>query len=232
MGSNEPALWGATCLGYALAALAAAHRAPLAVVAAGQPSGRNSWQVVRLGPLPFVAAFTYGLLESIPGYFLPIYALRNGFSDDVSAYSLTAAALGSIVLPLLFGLGSGRSGQRVILFAAAAGVCLTSVLLPSTFASALAFLATVAVWAGFFATIYTASLAVLGTEHRLDSLASANSAFGVAYASGGLIGPLLNGAAIDVFSSHGLVVTAVFASAVLAVFCIAPAGRSRRARSV
>lgn len=231
VGTNEPALWGATCVGYALAAMAAAPRTPLAAIEAGQPSGRDYRRVARQSPLPLVAAFTYGILESIPGYFLPIYALRNGFGDDVSAYSLTAAALGSIVLPLLFGLGSGRIRQRVILFAAAAGVCLMSVLLPNTFASALAFLATVAVWAGFFATIYTASLAILGTEHRLDSLAEANSAFGVAYASGGLIGPLLNGAAIDAFSSHGLMVTAVVASAILTVFCVAPAGRSRRATS-
>lgn len=230
--TNEPALWAATCLGYALAAMAAAHRAPLVAVETGQPSVRDYRRVARLSPLPLLAGFTYGILESIPGYFLPIYALRNGISDDVSAYSLTAAALGSIVLPLLFGLGSERIRQRVILFAAAGGLCLMSVLLPNTFGSTPAFLATVAVWAGFFAAIYTAALAVLGTEHRLESLAEANSAFGVAYSSGGLIGPLLNGAAIDAFSSHGPMVTAVIASAVLTVFCVALAGRSRCAKSV
>lgn len=230
-GTNEPVLWGATCAGYALAAVAAVHGTPFAAARAEQLSVRHYWRVARFCPLPLVAAFAYGILESIPGYFLPIYALRNGFGDDVSAYSLTAAAIGSIVLPLLFGLGSGRIRQRVILFAAAAGVGMTSVLLPNTLASALAFLATVAVWAGFFATIYTASLAVLGTEHKLDSLAEANSAFGVAYASGGLIGPLLNGAALDAFSPQGLMVTAVVVSAVLTGFCVTPAGRSRCAES-
>lgn len=224
-GTDEPALWVATCAGYVLAGVVALHRGSTVVAAVGRISARRYLRVARLSPLPLAAAFTYGVLESIPGYFLPIYALRNGFGDDVSAFSLTAAALGSITLPLLIGLGSRRLRQRLVLLAAAIGLGLTSVLLPDTSGSAAMFLGTVAVWAGFFATIYTASLAVLGTEHDLGSLTEANSAFGVAYASGGLIGPLLNGAAIDGVSSHGLVLTAVVASTVLTVFCLVEARR-------
>jgi len=224
-GADESALWIATCGGYLLAAVVALHRGPATVGEVGRISLRHYLRVARLGPLPLTAAFIYGVLESIPGYFLPIYALRNGFGDDVSAYSLTAAALGSIALPVLFGLAGERIRQRLVLLVAAIGLGLTSLLLPNTFASASAFLATIAVWAGFFATIYTAALAVLGTEHRLGSLAEANSAFGVAYASGGLVGPLVNGVAIDTLSSHGLVTSAVVASSILAVSCVADARR-------
>lgn len=87
------------------------------------------------------------------------------------------------------------------------------------------FLASVCVWAGFFAPLYTASLAVLGSEHGPGYLPNANSAFGVAYASGGLIGPLLNGTAIDMSPSGGWMLVAVAASSILAAVCLTSPGR-------
>jgi MFS family permease len=223
--AGDTVLWSLGCAGYALAAVAATRWELSAIVVTQRGSAGEYLRIASLTPLPLVAAFTYGLLESIPGYFLPIYALRIGLGPEISAYSLTVAALGAVVVPVLFGLRGDRIGQRTSLLLAALGLCLASAGVSISVPSAALFLAAVSIWGGFFATIYTASLSILGSEHGLDSLPQANSAFGVAYASGALAGPLVNGISIDTLSSHGLMLTAVVASSVLAALCLIPGGR-------
>lgn len=224
-GSSQPILWSLGSAGYAIAAAVSARGQSSAVVETRRGSTRDYLHVARLALLPLAGAFVYGTLESIPGYFLPIHALRNGLGSDVSAYSLTVAALGAVVVPLLFGLRGERVAPRRVLLLATSVVCLMSVALSFSVQSAPVFLVSVSVWAGFFATLYTASLAVLGSEHGPGHLPNANSAFGVAYASGGLIGPLLNGSAIDMFSSRGWMFVAVVASSLLAAVCLTSRGR-------
>ena len=176
----------------------------------------KAWiETARLAPLPLAAAFAYGFGEDIPAYLLSIYALRNGFDADVAAFTLTAAALGSISIPLALGIFADRAGRRRALALGAFFSAVTAAAVPFSMASTGLFLALVVVTCGFAATLYTTALAMIGDRWPARGLNTANAAFGATYAAGGLIGPLVNGLAIDTLDSHGLMVSAALVPALL-----------------
>ena len=183
----------------------------------------------RAAPLPLLAGFVYGFGEDIPAYLLSIYALRNGLGADVAAYSLTAAALGTITFPLVLGIVADRRGRRGSLMAAAVLAAVAAAAVPFSVGSAASFLGLVVVTIGFSSAIYTTALAMLGDRWPGRGLNTANAAFGASYALGGLIGPLVNGTAIDTLSSHGLMVSAAAAPLVIVVTMLF-SGRSFRSR--
>lgn len=173
--------------------------------------------IAREAPLPLIAGLIYGFGEGIPAYLLPIYALRNGFDADVAAYTLTAAALGSICFPLVLGIIADRHGRRGSLLAAALLAAVTAAAVPFGLESTISFLGLVVSTTGFASSIYSTSLAMLGDRWPGHGLNTANAAFGASYALGGVVGPMVNGVAIDTLSSHGLMVSAAAAPLLLAV---------------
>mgnify|MGYP001765400400 CR=1 FL=1 len=217
--------------GFAVAALAASRLRSDIVTVAERPTLEGWLGAARRAPLPLLAGLAYGFVEDIPAYLLSIYALRNGLGSEVAAYTLTAAALGSITLPLALGILADRAGRRFVLLVASLGAAATAAVIPFALASSWVFLTAIAVWTGFGAALYTTGLAIVGDTWPRDGLSTANAAFGATYATGGLIGPLVNGAAIDLLSSHGLMVSAAAVPALLAlVLAVAADGSSRRLR--
>lgn len=169
----------------------------------------STWAAtIRSAPLPLLAGFVYGFGEDIPAYLLSIYALRNGLGADVAAYSLTAAALGSVTFPLALGIVADRRGRYGVLATTTLLASVTAAAVPFTVGSAVSFLGLVVVAIGFSSAIYTTALAMLGDRWPGQGLNTANAAFGACYAFGGLIGPVVNGAAIDTVASHGLMIAA------------------------
>lgn len=207
----------AVATGFAVAAIGASRWRHDVGTVAERPTLGGWIEVAALAPLPLLAGLAYGFVEDIPAYLMSIYALRNGLGNDVAAYTLTAAALGSITLPLALGILADRAGRRRVLLAASVGAAVTAAVIPVSLASTWGFLAAIAIWTGFGATLYTTGLAMIGDAWPRNGLATANAAFGATYATGGLIGPLVNGAAIDRLSSHGLMVSAAVVPALLAL---------------
>ena len=62
-------------------------------------------------------------------------------------------------------------------------------------------------WGGSAGALYSIALAIVGDTFKGRELVSANAAFGIIYASGSLIGPMLNGAALDTYNTHGLMLS-------------------------
>lgn len=217
LGLDGVAPWATVAMGLLIAAVFASRRLRHADAVAERPSLAGWLEAARRAPLPLLAGFAYGFVEDIPAYLLSIYALRNGLGGDVAAYSLTAAALGSISLPLVFGILADRAGRRKVLLIASAGAAIFAATVPFSLGSSAVFLVVVMVWIGFGSTLYTTALAMLGDEWRERGLSTANAAFGVTYASGGLTGPLVNGAAIDLLHSHGLMAAAAIVPALLSI---------------
>lgn len=181
----------------------------------------NAWRTVFMAtPLPLFIGFSYGFLEDIPAYLFSIYALRNGLEADIAAYSLTAAVLGSISLPLLLGRYADRIGTKLALGVAAAGALAFFVVLPLTTRSPVLFLADIFMCGGFMSSLYTLCLTMIGLRWSGSGLSVANAAFGASYAMGGLLGPVLNGATIDLLQSNGLVVSAASVAFVVLVLVI------------
>lgn len=185
---------------------------------------------LREAPVPMVAGLVYGFGEAVPAYLLSIYALRNGFGAEVAAHTLSAAALGSITLPLALGVLADRGGRRGSLVAAAGLAAVTAAAIPFASGAVAAFLGLVTATSGFSSAIYAIALALIGERWPAQGLNTANAAFGASYALGGLIGPLVNGAAIDTLSSQGLMVSAAVAPALLAIYVVAAGGSAFAAK--
>lgn len=172
-------------------------------------------------PVALLCVLAYGLYESIPTTLMQVYAVRNNLDSATAAHTLTAAALGNLILQYPIAALSDRIGRGVPLLACAVTVAATSATIPLTLTDERVFLAVVALWGGAAGTTYSMALAMIGDRYQGGHLVVANAAFGVVYAAGSIIGPIINGFAIDVMNTHGLMVllAVAFASLSALVAC-------------
>jgi len=159
-------------------------------------------------PIALLAVLAYGMYEDIPAYLLSVYALRNGLGETIAAYTLTATAIGALIFPIILGTISDKIGRKPILFVCAVSAMCLSAVVPFTLHNSTLFLGLIVVWAGMATGLYLMALTIIGDLHSGGNLARANASFGIVYAFGALIGPLINGFAIDTLNSHGMMVSA------------------------
>lgn len=199
-------------LGLSFVVLIAATRLPTPVMDFAMPP--SSLRLMAAVPLAFVGVLAYGLYESIPTMLLQVYALRNGVGEATAAWTLSAAALGNLVLQLPLLALSDRTGRLAVFAFCSVTVIVASLLMPMTLEDERMLLGLVAVWAGAAGTIYALALAMVGDHFAGARLVVANAAFGILYATGSVVGPLVNGATLDMLDTHGIVVAsaAIFAS--------------------
>lgn len=163
-----------------------------------------------LAPMAMAAALVGGVAEF--GYIslLPAYAVQAGTSEVTSLRLVSVLLVGGIVLQLLIGWLADRVDRVRLL--ATLGVLLA--LLAIGFALALdggGFARYAAAFAlgGVVVGFYGVGLTMLGERVPTAQLAVANAAFLMSYEAGATVGPVLGGAAIDVWRPHGLVVLVV-----------------------
>lgn len=159
-------------------------------------------------PIVLLAVLAYGMYEDIPAYLLSVYALRNGFDETIAAYTLTATAIGGLLFPIVLGILSDKIGRKPVLFGCAVIATCLSAIMPYTLHSPTLFLGLIVVWAGMATGLYLIALTIIGDMYDGADLALANASFGIVYACGALIGPIINGFAIDTLNSHGMMVSA------------------------
>ena len=159
-------------------------------------------------PVTFLAILAYGMFEDVATYLMSVYAMRNSLGEDIAALTLTAVAVGNLVFPVPIGLLSDRMNRTVLLIICAAIAGILSLVIPFTLHSPTLFLLTLVIWGGFAGGVYITALAIVGDRYDGATLAVANASFGIVYALGALVGPLINGAALDTLDSHGLMVSA------------------------
>ena len=205
---------------FVLVALTSFEQLPEIDRQAGYRKATVSLALVFATPIAFVAIFAYGLFEDIGAYLLSVYALRNQFGEDVAAYTLTAIALGNLLFALPIGLLSDRMSRTNLLIICALMATILSALVPMMISDSTVFLLTLVVLGGFTGALYTLSLAIIGDHHQGHDLAVANAGFGLVYALGALVGPLVNGAAMDTLDSHGLMVSSTIIVAILAILSL------------
>lgn len=218
----QPALGTDGWLVFAsVAALLAMALAIVVFVRIGRPqsfaAARFSSAPLMAAPVAFLAVLAYGLYESVPVYLTEVYALRNGLGNDVAAFTLTAAAIGNILLPIPVAVLSDRTGRLIPLVLCALTAALCSLAIPFVVKDTTMFLALIVIAAGAAGTIYSLALAMIGDRYEGANLAVANAAFGIVYALGSIAGPMINGLAIDTLDSHGVMVAAALIFAALMI---------------
>lgn len=164
--------------------------------------------IVLATPIALLGVLAYGLFEDIPAYLMSVYALRNGLGEDIAAFTLTAVAIGNLIFPIPIGMISDRVNRILVLMVCAFAVIILSAVIPYVLNNSTIFLITLAVWGGFAGGVYCVALSIIGDHFEGKDLAIANASFGTIYAFGGLVGPLINGFAIDTLNSQGMMVSA------------------------
>lgn len=194
-----------------------------------KPTG-SFFRYLFLVPLGTFAGLTFGATDSGILAFIAVYGLRVGLDQATAALLVSALAVGNIVSQIPLGLLADRMDRRWLLLAVslvAMGAMLT---LPLVSGSPAFLLAVMAVFGGVVAGLYTVGLVHIGARLTGSDLAAANAGFVFMYGLGMLVGPAAVGAGMDWWNPHGLAVvtaTMLAAYALLAVYRIATAGRSR-----
>ncbi|MFC3689848.1 MFS transporter [Aquipuribacter hungaricus] len=221
VGTTGLAAYAVGVLGMALCAVPLLLARRLAPAMAAHGTVRLP-AAVRLAPLAMLAAVVGGVAEF--GYIslLPAYALEAGASTTTSLRLLTVLLVGGICLQVLVGWLADHVDRSRLL----AGLGLVLAVGATGFAGlvgtggAPAYLAAFAL-GGVVVAFYAVGLTMLGERVPAGQLAVANAGFLVSYEVGATVGPVLGGAAMDVWPPHGLAVLVAvvgvgFAAGVLA----------------
>jgi MFS family permease len=194
----KPWLIGIACI--------AAGSLPLAFVTTTSHLGERShsfFGVFRRAPLLFAAICTATLFDSVFISFFTIFATTKGVALPVASTMLGFAIIGSAMLFYLIGwLGDHWSRGKVVMLNAAVTVvsCLLLVhFIDTKFAWPLVLI--------LFATaagVYVVCLASMGDIFKGADLIAGSAAVAAMWGVGGLIGPPLVGAAIDIFGTNAM----------------------------
>ena len=200
-----PFLVAAGALGLAALPLIAAQRlAPeLAPRFSAAPELRVT-QVVRVAPLIVGGAVIAGLTEAALYSLLPLYGLRSGIGQEAAVWMLTVFVIGSIAFQIPLGALADRMDRRRLFLACVAATALGCAILPLVIGWTPGLWVLMFLWGGLIGSFYTLTLAMLGQRFATRDLAVANAAFIMAYDLGGAAGPVLGGAALDLWGPHGL----------------------------
>lgn len=160
-------------------------------------------------PLLLFLVLVFGAVDATVLSLAPLHLTEGGASPAAAATFIAVMHMGMIVAQPLLGTLLDRVDRWRVAAGCLAAVGLTFGLL--SFVSATGTL----VWvlgafggAAFFG-IYTSALAILGREHQGAMLVAGASAFSLAYAAGGVIGPTTAGTLADLIPGTTFVLVSV-----------------------
>lgn len=170
---------------------------------------------MRMAPAAMAGAFLGGFLETSHFALLPNVAMAGGMDENAALRLLTALIVGGLVTQYALGWLADRMSRKRILVSlgiiyAVLIVAFPWVLARPEFAPALIFVLGASV-IGF----YMLGLAMLGQEVEPSQLATANAAFILMYTTGGIVGPVMAGAAMTHAPMFGFVAATAVASLLL-----------------
>jgi MFS family permease len=182
-----------------------------------------------LAPLLLLAVAAAALFDQVVMSLLPIYGLRHGATEATGSLMLTVLIVGNVLLQIPIGWLADRFSRRYLLswlaFATVAGCILlvwwiegSTLIWPMLF-----------VWGAVAFGTYTIAMTDLGDRFSGALLLAGNSAFGVMWGLGGIIGPSVSGVAMDLVGPEGLPLTLGVIFAILGlVACLMPLSRVER----
>jgi MFS family permease len=196
-----------------VALLPVAFARQVAPIVSGHGTG-GVGRAFAMAPTVMLAALVAGFVDA--GLFtqIPIYELRAGFAQEIAAASLSIFMAGNLVLQLPLGWLADHSSRRGILLASAGVVAAGAMIYPLVLGQGSWLWLLMFLWGGVSWGIYTLALGLMGEKFPAADLAAANAAFVMMYEVGSVGGPILSGAAMDVWPLYGLpIVVAVIAGA-------------------
>ena len=170
----------------------------------------------RKAPILLFAVGMFAILDAANLSFLPVYAVKKGFDQEMAALALTAFVLGNTVLQFPIGWLADHFPKRWVMVGCGvlSGGC--SFLVPFVFGT-WALWPVLTVMGATAAGIYTVALAELGERFSGHELVTGTASFSTMWGLGALVGSLLAGWSIAGLGPDGLPFTL---AAVFGVFII------------
>ena len=170
-----------------------------------------------LAPMLLLAVAFAALFDQVVLSFLPIYGLRHGLTEATSSLALAVMIIGNVVLQIPIGWLADRISRRFLMNIMAIATMIGSLLLSLLIGESMLLWPMLFVWGAIAFGIYTIALVELGDRFSGALLLAGNGAFGMMWGIGGIFGPPVAGAAMDLIGPEGLPIILGLASCVLVV---------------
>jgi len=219
---NDSAFWTGTGLlvGGSLVLLG---RSGAPRVDAHGASGRGLLAFCRTLPAIAWAVALFAAFEAMMLTLLPVYGLRQGFTQEVALLMASVVVVGDAALQLPIGLLADRMSRGTLFRACGVLLLVSSLSIPLL-------LHTQAIWpllvlfGAAAGGLFTLSLILIGERYRDDELVRANAHVAQLWGLGCLVGPLLTGAASQWLSGHALPLVMAAGAAVFVWLIRRPGG--------
>ena len=172
----------------------------------------------RTAPILLVSGLFGGFFDAGSTGLLPLFGLSMGIEGDQSALLISACGLGGVLIMWPVGLLADRYAHRPIYLgcgAIAVVSCLTMLLVPLW--HPLAFVIAL-VWGGCGGASYTLAMVDAGKRGTGVELVNLTAVLILSYTIGGMIAPLMGGAALSLVPFWGLPILMTSFAAVVTLF--------------
>ena len=171
-----------------------------------QTGGGGFFAFVRKAPLLLFAVCAATLFDNVFIAFFTIFGLRNGVELDVASRILGFGIIGNVVLFYPMGWLADHWSRRGVVIVTACMTILLSLSLIVFINHWLIWIIVVLLSANAFG-VYVVALATMGDSFKGPDVIAGAAAFAAMWGVGGLIGPPIAGAAIDMFGINAMPVT-------------------------
>ncbi len=169
----------------------------------GQPTARMPVFLL-LAPTVMLLNLVFSAVDGALITFLPIYGLRIGLEESASLYLITILGVGGIVLQPPIGWLADYMDRRLLLIICVVLLLAGIAVMPLAVGSPPWNWIYIFVFGGVFGALYSLGMMLLGERFQGADLATATTLFTVMWGIGGVIGPPVGGAGMDLWDPHGL----------------------------
>ena len=184
-----------------------------------RPAHPNPLRYISLAPVAIGATLVNAALETAGMSFLPLYAMRAGWSEGPATLLLSVLLLGAILLQLPIGWLGDRMDRGKLVIGLGLASTVGALVWPFVLHTPLLAYPLLFVWGGLFVGIYTIMMAVVGSRFQGGDLVSVYAVMSVAWGLGAFVGPGSAGIAMDL-ARNGLPVFAAIACALFTALAV------------
>lgn len=166
-------------------------------------SGRGLLVFCRKLPAIAWAVMLFAAFEAMMLTLLPIYSLRQGFTQEVALFMVSVVVVGDAALQLPIGWLADRISRQLLFRVCGSVLLVSSLAIPPLLHTPVIWPVLVAFGASA-GGLFTLSLIMIGERYRDDELVRANAHVAQLWGLGCLIGPLTTGAVSQWLSGHAL----------------------------
>ena len=160
-----------------------------------------------MAPLLLLAVGFAALFDQVMISLLPIYILRHGIVESTASLMLVVLILGNVLLQIPIGWLADKFSRKRLLCFLAFGTVAGCLLLIGLIRGSVLIWPMLFIWGAIAFGTYTVAMVELGDRFSGALLLAGNSAFGIMWGLGGIVGPSVGGTAMDLLGPEGLPIT-------------------------